>query len=85
VSNWLTGWAQRVIVNEVTPGWWPVTNGVPQGSILGLFNIFLNYLDAGIESILRKFADVKQDKRAVDSLKGTETDQQGEVGELLYM
>lgn len=46
-------------MNEAAFGWWTVTSSFPQVSILGLdlFNIFINYLDAGLEGILCKFTD----------------------------
>ncbi|GAB0176367.1 mitochondrial enolase superfamily member 1 [Grus japonensis] len=74
VSNWLTGQAQRFILNGVTSGWWPVTSGVPQGSILGpvLFNVFINYLDVGLEGVVSKFVEDPKMGVAVDSIEGGE-------------
>jgi len=64
------GQDQRVLVNEVASGWWLVTSGVLQGTVLGpvLFNVFVNDLDAGIECTL--FADDSKLGEAVDSLEG---------------
>ncbi|KAK4823158.1 hypothetical protein QYF61_026934 [Mycteria americana] len=76
VKNWLNSRTQRVVVNGwCGSGWQPITRAVPQCSILGpvMFNIFINYLNAGVECTISKFADDTKLGSAVDSLEGQDT------------
>lgn len=65
---------QRVIVNGIRSGWWPITSRVPQGSILGpvLFTVFINNVDTGVKCTLSNFVNDTKLGGAVDSFEARE-------------
>ncbi|KAJ7396760.1 rna-directed dna polymerase from mobile element jockey-like [Pitangus sulphuratus] len=68
VKNCLPGWAQGVMVKGITSNWWPVTNGVPRGLVLGpvLFNAFVDDLNDRMhpQSVCRQLQVVQECKSA---------------------
>ena len=63
VLDWITAFLldrqQRVVIRSAKSNWTPVTNGIPQGSVLGpiLFNIFVNDMPSQVSGCIKLFAD----------------------------
>ena len=57
-----------MVVEGAESGWEEVKSSVPQGTVLGgvLFNLYVNDIEDGIESFVRKFADDTKMARIVE-------------------
>ena len=72
IKNWLDGRCHRVVVNSSMPRWWPVTNCISQGSVLGpvLLNIFISDIESGMKYILSKFTGDTKLSDSVEIIEG---------------
>lgn len=54
------------------PRWWPVTNCISQGSVLGpvLLNIFISDIESGMKYILSKFTGDTKLSDSVEIIEG---------------
>uniref|UniRef100_A0A803J1V1 Reverse transcriptase domain-containing protein n=1 Tax=Xenopus tropicalis TaxID=8364 RepID=A0A803J1V1_XENTR len=71
IENWLKDRVHRVVGNGTFSNWTSVVSGVPQGSVLGplLFNLFINDLEVGIDSIVSIFADDTKLCKTISSMQ----------------
>ena len=63
VLQWIAafpeGRRQRILINGSKSSWFPVTSGIPQGSVLGplLFAFYINHMPDVVASPIHMFAD----------------------------
>ncbi len=59
IKNWLSDRKQGVVISGIALDWASVTDGVPQGFVLGpvLFIIYINDINNRLNSFISKFAD----------------------------